>query len=167
MHAGFGTFSAWGAGVHRKVGSQHPSVGLAGTRVSAWPLPCANKFKRDGYELPMSTVGTSCSQARGLAGKTGGAGASQDQQGEGSSPSTPSSTGVRTWGDAPSHCPGFSGRCVSEPPSTCLQNKPRTARRETGNCYLSNLILFYFFFFLLFWGGCLKCVQAGLRLQPG
>lgn len=31
-------------------------------------------------------------------------------------------------------------------PFTYLQNKPRTARRETGNCYLPNLILFYFFF---------------------
>lgn len=140
------------------MGPQHPSLGLAGTGLVTW---------RDAHGLSMSLWGRAQKPCQGLGGKPGGIRALQTPTG-GSQPSTQQHS---VCGDAPRL---FWELYSNLTPSTYLQNKPRTARRETGSCYLSNLILFHFFFLLFsldFWrgggGSSQKCALSGLRLQPG
>lgn len=113
------------------------------------------------------SMGRAQKPCQGLGGKPGGIRALQTPTG-GSQPSTQQHS---VCGDAPRL---FWELYSNLTPSTYLQNKPRTARRETGSCYLSNLILFHFFFLLFsldFWrgggGSSQKCALSGLRLQPG
>lgn len=100
----------------------------------------------DSCVLPV----THLKQVRCLAVKPGGARAPQTHPQEGFSPSPPSalSFGPAEIHSSHSNISRATCACNNLAPSTYLQNKPRSARQETGNC-LSNLIFFTSF---LFWG---------------
>lgn len=120
MHAGFGTFSAWGAGVHRKVGSQHPSVGLAGSRVSAWPLPCVNKFEM-GMNFPCPPRGHPEARPGVWQGNQVVLEHPRTSQGEGSAPAPPAALGSRPGGMLPAIAQAFLGDvCLQQPASLHL-----------------------------------------------
>lgn len=108
--------------------------------------------QRDACVLPVSQLGTCLKPGQKPGRETRWWWSIPDPPMSGVQPLTPISTQFQTCGDPLQPFPRlFREMCVwnNLVPSTYLQNKPRTARRETGNCCLSNLILFYFFF--IFW----------------
>lgn len=121
MHASFGTFSDWGAGVHRRVGSQHPSMVLAGTGFLRGHCLVRINSREMGMNFPCPPQGHPEARPGVWQGTQVVLEHPRTSQGKGPAPAPPAALGSGPGGMLPAIAQAFLGDlCLQQPASLHL-----------------------------------------------